>query len=160
MKIFIVLAFALITTSARANSNLYPYCNVFLGTACFGVKAGDEYNFSSQLDFRTYEIKLTNVDNINIYSGYHPANFEFNRAYLSRENIDGYLVSALKIDDKNHRVLIEPTEKRTPFIDINISIYADDKKLISEFIKSFKSCTRAELVISCKDNSLLQSVVL
>lgn len=160
MKSFIALVFTLITTSACANSNLYPYCNVFLGTTCFGVKAGDEYKFNSKLDFRTYEIKLSNGDEVNIYSGYHPADFEFDRAYLSKENIDGYLISALKIDDKNHRILIEPTKKRTPFVDINISIFADDKQLISEFIKSFKSCTRTKLATSCTDNILLQKVVL
>lgn len=160
MKNFIGLVFALITTSACAGSNLYSYCNVFLGTACFGVKAGDEYKFTSKLDFRIYEIKLSNGDEVNIYSGYHPTGFDYKRAYLSKENIDGYLISALKIDDKNHRVLIEPTKKRLPFVDINISILADDKQLMSEFIKSFKSCTRTKLATSCTDNRLLQRITL
>ncbi|MGI0152296.1 hypothetical protein ACQ661_01295 [Pseudidiomarina sp. WS423] len=150
----------LMTASACASTKLYPYCNVFIGTACFGMKSGDEYKYTSQVDFRIYEIKLSSEDEVNIYSGYHPASFDYEGAYLSKERVNGYLVSALKVDNQRHRILIEPVGKRAPSVDINISMSSGDKGLIIEFIKSFRSCTRTKLETACKDDILLQSVVL
>jgi|GEM_PF-3610098 len=99
MKSLFALIIILMTTSACASNKLYPYCNVFIGTACFGMKSGDEYKYISQVDFRIYEIKLSSGDEVNIYSGYHPAPFDYEGAYLSKESINGYSVSALKVDN-------------------------------------------------------------
>ncbi|MFC0446248.1 hypothetical protein ACFOD1_12610 [Pseudidiomarina halophila] len=160
MKSLFALIFIMITASAGASNKLYPYCNVFLGTACFGMKSGDEYKYTSQVDFRIYEIRLSSGDEINIYSGYHPATFDYKRAYLSKASVNGYLVSALKVNNQHHRILIEPVENKAPSVDINISMSSGDKGLITEFIKSFRSCTRTILEITCKDDILLQSVAL
>lgn len=160
MRGLFALIFILMTASVCASNKLYPYCSVFIGTTCFGMMSGDEYKYTSQVDFRVYEIKLSSQDEINIYSGYHPASFDHQEAYLSKESINGYFVSALKIDNQHHRVLIEPAEMRAPSIDINISIYSSDKGVITEFIKSFRSCTRTELKVACRDDILLQSVML
>jgi hypothetical protein len=158
MKSLFSLIFILMTASVGANNNLYPYCNVFIGTACFGMKSGDAYKYTSQVDFTLYEIKLSSEDEVNIYSGYHPASFDYEGAYLAKERVNGYLVSALKIDEQSHRILIEPVEKRVPSVDINISMSSGDKGVITAFIKSFRSCTRTSLETTCTDDILLQSV--
>ena len=160
MKKYFALIFAFVTCSTLANSNLYPYCNVFIGTACFGVKDGDEYKSISQIDFRTYEVNLSSGDKIDIYSGYHPEIFNFKDAYLVKESINEYLVSARKIDKTRHRILIESTKNRVPFVDINISIAGDDKRILNDFLQNFKSCTRTKLATSCMENSLLKNIVL
>ncbi|WP_126834173.1 hypothetical protein [Pseudidiomarina aquimaris] len=160
MKSLFASILILMTASTCASAKLYPYCNVFIGTACFGMKSGDEYKYTSQVDFSFYEIKLSSEDEVNIYLGYHPASFDYEGAYLSKESVNGYLVSALKVDNQHHRILIEPADSRVPSVDLNISMSSDDKVLITEFIKSFRSCTRTKLETTCKDNILLQSVVL
>ncbi|CAB0149769.1 hypothetical protein PSI9734_00350 [Pseudidiomarina piscicola] len=160
MKSLFALILILMTASASASNKFSSYCNVFIGTACFGMKSGDEYKYTSQVDFSIYEIKLSSRDKINIYSGYHPASFDYAGAYFSKETVNGYLVSALKIDNQHHRILIESMDKRVPSVDINISIFSGDKRLITEFIKSFRSCTITQLEAACKDDILLQSVVL
>jgi hypothetical protein len=124
------------------------------------MKSGDEYKYTSQVDFRIYEIRLSSEDEVIIYSGYHPVHFDYEGAYLSKESINGYFVSALKVDNQHHRILIEPVEKRVPSVDINISMYSGDKGLINEFVKSFRSCTRTKLETTCKDDFLLRGIVL
>lgn len=155
-----ILLLLFVTNYALSDDTLYPYCNVFLGTTCFGLKAGDGYKYSSEVDFTLYEVKLVNGDKLNIYSGLHPAPFDFNGAYLKKENVNGYLVSALKVAPNMHRILIEPTVNRTPFTDIHISIFSEDHQLTSDFIRSFKSCTRSQLAINCMEGKLLGSIVL
>ncbi|RUO60189.1 hypothetical protein CWI71_07205 [Pseudidiomarina insulisalsae] len=55
-------------------------CIVGTRTGCFGMKYGDEYKYISQVDFRIYEIKLSSEDEVNIYSGYQPAPFDYEGA--------------------------------------------------------------------------------
>ena len=157
---YFTLIFIFVSYTAFGSGKLYPYCNVFIGTACFGVKSGDEYKFTSNVDFRIYELKLSSGDKINIYSGYHPNSFDFDNAYLVKDSISGYLVSAHKLNSKRHRVLIEPTRKRVPSVDIEIIIFGNDKRIIEDFLSSFKACTSAKLSTSCIENSLFKNIVL
>lgn len=160
MKSLFALIIILTMNPVHANSNSYSYCNVFIGTVCFVLGPGDEYQYTSHVDFRTYEIILGSRDEVIVYSGYHPAKFDYEEAYLVEDSINGYIVSASKIQGQHHRILIKPSEGRIPTLDIYIPLSPNDDRVLSEFIRSFKSCTRTVLKIACEDESLLQGVQL
>jgi hypothetical protein len=158
MRKYYFLILLLASCSSWANKDLYHYCNVFIGTACFGVKQGDEYVFKSEVDFRTYEVKLSNGDSISMYSGFHPESFDYETAYLRKNKVNSYLVSAQKLDSNEHRILIEPTGKRVPYLDIYIKTFSSDKSIIEAFLAGFKSCTRSRLATSCDEDVLLNNI--
>lgn len=58
---------------AKARSEPYIYCNVYLSGFCFGVSQGDVVEMRPVIDFVLYDVALEGVGKARIYSGYHPS---------------------------------------------------------------------------------------
>lgn len=157
--IFIVLFFSLnIVGTKPALSEEHVYCNVFLANLCFGIRDGDSYSVQANLDFTMYNITLKNGDSIQIYEGRHPESFDFSSAYVSKNAVNEFSVSAIKTAPLQQRILVEPNAKGIPKSDIFIKLHDNDTSTIRDFLENFKSCSRKKLEVKCRQEPLLNQL--
>ncbi|MEX1221544.1 MAG: hypothetical protein WEA82_05475 [Idiomarina sp.] len=95
-----------------------------------------------------------------MYEGRHSENFAVDQAYLLKDLVNGYLVSAMRISPREHRIFIEPEASRTLKIDILFKSNSDDTSLVKDFLGNLRGCSRANLSIECEQEPLLKNVEL
>lgn len=135
----------------------YVYCNVYLGTSCFGIAQGDNLSMQIPFDFVLYGIEFGFGGSALIYSGFNPQSVNPEAVHLSSDcGRKSDSCNLYKVSPGRYRLLFEVDGK---FLDINISgVSNENLGQLNNFLHNFRYCNASRSNVVCTEERIFRKI--
>jgi hypothetical protein len=146
-------------TNHAERSVRYPYCNVYLETACFGIAQGDQLKTEIPADFVLYNLDLAFGVHALIYSGFHPEPVSADWIVVQDlHSTDTVRLLLLSRSTDVYRLIYQKKEDDT-ITDVQLSgVSKENYGEVNSFIHNFRECHSEGMSVSCSDKRLFMNI--